>query len=103
MQRKHKRKTAEDRKKDVEFHLSLLDDLRETFRPAAGRRVLEHLVEVGMVFEGAFTGNSVTNYNEGGRDLVIGILDLVAEADIDTYLHVFKRRAEKIQQGGLKK
>lgn len=88
--------------KDKSVHQAFLNDIKATFSPPHGRRVLEKLAESGMVFTGTFTGNSRTYYNEGGRDFIMGLLDLVAQADADTYLHIYRKRIEFLQNNLIK-
>ena len=57
-----------------------LDDVRYLIKTPAGLRYFRKLLGRGSVFTTTFTGNSRTFFNEGARNLALGILADVSEA-----------------------
>lgn len=76
----------------------LFQDVADTFGTPAGRRVLVHILGHANTFQSAMTGNSFTYYEVAKQDFGRSLLELVAAADMETYLHVFKQQGEKIQK-----
>jgi hypothetical protein len=66
-------KANRDRKQELE-------DVRYLVKTPAGKRYFRKILERGSVFTTTFTGNSRTFFNEGMRNLALGILADVSEA-----------------------
>ena len=77
---------------------STLDKLQEAFKSVIhtedGRLVMWWLLEEAKVFRSCFTGNSVTFFNEGARELGLKVLEQIMSAD-DTMFAVMQREAKK--------
>lgn len=70
-----------------------LNDFRDTFGTAHGRRTLLAILENTYQHESPNTGNSATYYNIGAMDYGRAILDVVALADPETYQWIYQQRA----------
>lgn len=68
-----------------------LEDVRYLVKTPAGLRYFRKLLERGMVFTTTFTGNSRTFFNEGGRNLALGVLADVTEAAPEEVVNLMVR------------
>ena len=71
-----------------------LNDFKDTFGTAHGRRVLLAILANTFQHDSPNTGNSATYYNIGILDYARSILDVVALADPETFLWIHQQRAQ---------
>lgn len=86
----------DESQKDVAF-TQRLNDFKDTFGTAHGRRTLLAILENTYQHESAFTGNSQTYWNLGAQDYGRSIMDVVALADPETFLWIHQQRAQNLK------
>lgn len=85
------RRRQEDRElRETFVRKKLLADFREVIALPAGRRVLWWILSLSSVFGNCFTGNSVTYFNEGKREVGLRILNMIDDADENAF-HELRR------------
>lgn len=70
-------------------------NLKKIGNTAEGRDVLWKLMAHCRVFHSIFTGNSVTFYNAGQRDVGLFIYTAILDADPQIYFNMIKERKKK--------
>ena len=76
-------------------YITLLEDTRRLASLPQGRKFIWHVLSLCELHSSSFTGNSRTFYNEGKRDVGLGVLQLLEEADPTIYPSLIMERAKK--------
>lgn len=102
LENEYKQESEAVKKESLKWQ-QLLNDVRDTFAPGHGRRVLMHLLNSVFLYQSTFTGNSKTYHNIGIEDFGKALLDLIAAADPETYTWVHMQRVNEIHENILKR
>jgi len=89
---------AEKEKAAARVRKQELEDIKYLVKTPAGLRYFRKLLERGMVFTTTFTGNSKTFFNEGARNLALGILADVSEAAPEEIVKLILRTDSKDEE-----
>lgn len=62
-----------------------LNDMRKIVSTAEGRRFIWDLLSEARIFHSSYTGNSDTYFNEGKRNIGLGVLESLMRAKPDAF------------------
>lgn len=87
---KAKRRQAKLEKAEVQ---QLLNDIKETFGSATGKRVLYHLLTACSIYSDTATDLHSIYVEKGRRAIGLELLDLVMAADPEIYISILRENA----------